>query len=164
MVGQIKGIPTRQRYYYVAIFVEQFSRLGFVHLKKTCLGEETLDAKIAVEGFARSLNVKVQHYHADNRRFCENMWVNNVKKEGQMISFCSVNAHFQNRVAERWIKDLSDWAWTSLLHAKERWSKAISVHLWPYAVWHQNDVYNATRKESKRASPIEIFSNMTVRP
>jgi hypothetical protein len=50
-----------------------------------------------------------------------------------------------------------------LLHAKERWGKAISVYLWPYAVGHRNDVYNATRKVSKRASPIEIFSNMTIR-
>jgi hypothetical protein len=110
MVGQIKGIPTRQRYQYFTVFVDQFIRLGFIHLQKTCSGEETLNAKMAFEGFARSLNMKVQHYHADNRQFCENLWMNNVKKEGQMISFCSVNAHFQTRVAERWIRDLSDGA------------------------------------------------------
>jgi hypothetical protein len=163
MVGQIKGIPTRQRYHYVTVFLDQFSGLSFVHLQKTCTSEETLDAKMAFEGYACSLNVKIQHYHADNGRFCENLWMNNIKKEGQTISFCGVNAHFQNGVAERRIRDLSDGARTSLLHAKERWGKAISVHLWPYAVRHRNDVYNATRKVSKRASPIEIFSNMTIR-
>jgi hypothetical protein len=164
MVGQIKGIPTQQRYHYVTIFVDQFSVLGFVHLQKTCSGEETLDAKMAFEGFAYSMNVRVQHYHTDNRQFCENLWMNNVKKEGQTIHFCSVNAHFQNRVAEQQIRDLSDGAQTLLLHAKERWSQAISAHLWPYTVRRRNNVYSATQKESKRASPLEIFSNTTIRP
>jgi hypothetical protein len=164
MVGQIEGIPTQQWYHYVTAFVDQFSGLSFVHLQKTSSGDETLDAKMAFEGFARSLNVQIQHYHADNRRFCENLWMSNVRKKGQTISFCGVNAHFQNRVAERRIRDLSDGAQTSLLHAKEWWSKAISVHLWPYAVQHQNEVYNTTRKESRQASPFEIFSNMTIRP
>jgi hypothetical protein len=75
-----------------------------------------------------------------------------------------VNAHFQNRVAEQQIRDLSDGARTSLLHAKERWNSAISVHLWPYTVRHRNDVYNSTSKGTQRASPIELFSNMTIIP
>jgi hypothetical protein len=161
VVGQIKGIPTRQRYHYVTVFVDQFSGLSFVHLQKTSSGEETLDA---FEGFAHSLNVSVQHYHADNRRFRENLWMANIKKEGQTISFCGVNAHFQNGAAEQRIRDLSDGARTSLLHAKERWSSEISVHLWPYAVRHRNDVYNSTSKGTQKASPIELFSNMTIRP
>jgi hypothetical protein len=164
VVGQIKGIPTRQRYHFVTVFVDQFSGLSFVHLQKTSSGEETLDTKMAFEGFACSLNVSIQHYHADNGRFCENLWMANVKKEGQTISFCGVNAHFQNGVVERRIRDLSDGTRTSLLHAKERWNSAISVHLWPYAVRHRNDVYNSTSKGTQRAYPIELFSNMTIRP
>jgi hypothetical protein len=57
----IKGIPTRQRYHFVTVFVDQFSGLSFTHLQKTSSGEETLDAKMAFEGFARSLNVGIQH-------------------------------------------------------------------------------------------------------
>jgi hypothetical protein len=45
LVGQIKGILTRQRYHYVTVFVDQFSGFSFVHLQKTSSGEETLDAK-----------------------------------------------------------------------------------------------------------------------
>jgi hypothetical protein len=119
LVGQIKGILTRQQYHYVTVFVDQFSGLSFVHLQKTSSGKETLDAKMAFEGFVQSMNVCVQHYHTNNGRFCENLWMANVKKEGQTISFCRVNAHFQNGVAERRIRDLSDGARTSLLHAKE---------------------------------------------
>jgi hypothetical protein len=51
MVGQIKGTPTRQRYHHVTVFVDQFSGLSFVHLQKTCTGEETLDVKMAFEMF-----------------------------------------------------------------------------------------------------------------
>jgi hypothetical protein len=97
MVGQIKGIPMRQCYHYVTVVVDQFSGLSFVHLQKTSSGEETLDAKMVFKGFACSLNVQIHHYHADNGRFCENLWMNNVRKEGQTISFCGVNVHFQNR-------------------------------------------------------------------
>jgi hypothetical protein len=154
MVGQNKGIPMRQRYHYVT--------LSFVHLQKTSSGEETLDAKWTFEGFACSLNVQIQHYHADNGRFCETLWMNNVKGKGQTISFCRVNSHFQNGVAKRRISNLSDGARTSFMQVKERWSKATSVHLWPYAVRHRND--NSTRKESNAASPIEIVWNMTIRP
>jgi hypothetical protein len=57
MVGQLKGIPARQR-------------MSFVHLQMTPSGEETLDAKMAFQGFVRSPNVQVQHHHADNGRFC----------------------------------------------------------------------------------------------
>jgi hypothetical protein len=42
---------------------------------------------MAFEGFARLMNVRVQHYHADNGRFCENLWMASVKKEVQTISF-----------------------------------------------------------------------------
>jgi hypothetical protein len=59
--GTDQGNPTRQRYHYVTVFVDQFSGLSFVHLQKTSSGEETLDTKMAFEGFARSLNVQIQH-------------------------------------------------------------------------------------------------------
>lgn len=87
-----------------------------------------------------------------------------MKKQEQTISFCGVNAHFENGVAERRIRELSDGARTSLIHAQSRWPKAISVHLWPFAVRHRKDVFNATRKANRPASPLEIFSNSTVRP
>jgi hypothetical protein len=76
----------------------------FRALTENSSGEETLDAKMAFEGFAQSMNVHVKHYHANNGRFCEKLWMTNVKKGGQTISFCGVNTHFQNGVAERQIR------------------------------------------------------------
>jgi hypothetical protein len=74
--GTHKGISTQQQYHYVTVFVDQFSGLSFVHLQK-----------MAFKGFACSLNVHIQHYHTDNRRFCENLWMANIKKDGQTIGF-----------------------------------------------------------------------------
>jgi hypothetical protein len=168
MVGQIKGIPTRHMYCCVTVFIDLFSRLSLIQLQKLLSsgegGEEMLHAKMAFKGFAHALNVHIQHCHADNRRFCKNWWLNNIKKENQTISFWGVNAHCQNRGAEHQIRDLPYRARTSLLHAKERWSKAISVHLGPHAVRHRNAVIKASQKISKRASPIELSLSTTIHP
>ena len=55
-------------------------------------------------------------------------------QRGQTISFCGVNAHHQNGLAEKAIRDLQEQGWKSLLHAKARWSQAIHTSLWPYAL------------------------------
>jgi hypothetical protein len=44
-----------------------------------------------------------------------------IKEAGQTITFCGVNAHFQNAVAERRIRALQDQARTMLIHAQHRW-------------------------------------------
>jgi hypothetical protein len=134
MVGQMNGIPTRR--------TVMPSGEG---------GEEMLHAKMAFKGDAYSLNVWIQHCHVQPQVLANN-------------SVVGVNAQFQNGVAERRIRDLSDRERTSLFHAKERGSKAISVCLWPYEVRHRNEVHKATQKISKRASPIEISLSTTIQP
>jgi hypothetical protein len=54
MVGQLKGVPTVPFCYCVRQPVQWVELHSF---KKTSLGEETLDAKMAFEGFTRLLNV-----------------------------------------------------------------------------------------------------------
>jgi Reverse transcriptase (RNA-dependent DNA polymerase) len=164
LVGQIKGWLTTQRYHVATIFVDHYSRLSFVHLQKSDTAEETLMAKHAFEGYARTMGVKVLHYHADNGRFCENVFMKDVTEQGQTISFCGVNAHFQSGVAERRIRELQDGARTSLIHAKHRWGSAIDSQLWPYALRHRNDVFNSTQKQGRKLSPLETFSNSKIRP
>jgi hypothetical protein len=110
LVGQMKGWPTTQRYQYATIFVDHYSRLSFVYIQKTDNAAETLMAKHSFEGYARTMGVKVQHYHANNRRFCENIYMKDVQAQGQTISFCGVNAHFQSGIAERRIRELQDGA------------------------------------------------------
>ena len=59
----------------------------------------------------------IQHYHADNGRFADNKFREAVAQKGQSLTFCGVNAHFQNGVAERRIRELQDHARTMLIHA-----------------------------------------------
>ena len=100
--------------------MDQASGLSYVHLQRTLTAKDTLESKKAFEAYARKHGIKIKHYHADNGRFAENMFMKDVKINGQTISFAGVNAHFQNGVAEKRIRDLQDKARTTLLHAKAR--------------------------------------------
>ncbi|KAI2498353.1 hypothetical protein MHU86_16164 [Fragilaria crotonensis] len=111
---------------------------------KSTNADETLEAKLAFERYASKFKVQVKSYQADNGRFAENKFMAAVKEAGQTITFCGVNAHFQNAVAERRIRTLQDQARTMLIHAQHRWPKAIDAHLWPYALRVANEIHNST--------------------
>ena len=83
----------------MTIFVDHYSDLSYIHAQKTTSAQETIEAKHAFERFAKSHGVMVKHYHADNGRFAEKRFMSEVANAGQTISFCGVNAHFQNGVA-----------------------------------------------------------------
>ncbi len=123
-------------------------------------------AKISFERYAERHRIKVQAFQADNGRFAETTFMQAIKDAGQTITFCGVNAHFQNGVAKRRIRSLQDHARTMLIHAQHRWPTAIDAHLWPYALRTANEVFNnaptTTRPDMK--SPIELFSKSPVRP
>jgi len=141
----MKGWLTKMRYRVSTIFVDHFSGLSYIHLQKSTNAEETVEAKIAFERFASKVNVTIKSYQADNGRFAENKFMEAVKEAGQTITFCGVNAHFKNAVAERRIsRTLQDQARTMLIHAQHRWPKAIDAHLWPYALRVANEVHNST--------------------
>jgi hypothetical protein len=166
-IGQMKGALTNKRYRFATVFVDHFSRLSYVHLQQTNSAIETLEAKRAFEKFASAHAVLIKHYHADNGRFADNLWLADIAHRGQSISFCGVNAHFQNGVAEKRIRDLQEAARTILLDAKSRWPKAISACLWPYALRHANHAHAQTPSRTKHhggRTPFEIFVNSTIRP
>jgi hypothetical protein len=73
------------------------------------------------ESFRGSHYISQSYYHADNGRFIERAFREHCKEKQQMISFSGVNAHFQNALAEKRIRDLQDSARTMLVHAKHRW-------------------------------------------
>ena len=79
----------------MTVFVDHFSNLSYVHAQKTTSAQETIESKHAFECFARSHGIQVKHYHADNGRFAEQKFTNDVAEKGQTISYCGVNAHFQ---------------------------------------------------------------------
>lgn len=143
LIGQLlSGFMTKQRYHYATIFVDHKTNLGYVHLQRTSNADETIQAKEAFESFARVRGVIVRHYHANNGRFSEKAWTNHCLQHGQTLSFCGVNAHHSNGIAEKRIRDLQEAARAALIHAKRRWPSAITTNLWPYALCTANHVHN----------------------
>ena len=163
-LAQLKGGLTKRRYGAATVFVDHASRLGYVHLQGRITSDETVQAKQAFEAYARSHGVTVKHYHADNGRFADNAFLKSVAESGQTISFCGVNAHFQNGIAEKRIRDLSEQARKQLLHAKARWPSAIEINLWPYALRNANDIRNTIPDKDDGSSPLERFCRSEVRP
>ena len=108
--------------------------------------------------------MSVRHYHADNGRFADNEFIKSVNSSGQMISYCGVNAHFQNGIAEKQIRDLQEQARKQLLHAKSRWPSAVELNLWPYALRNANELRNTLPDKEDGSSPIERFCQTNVSP
>jgi hypothetical protein len=139
-IGQNKGFFFRKHYKVATIFVDHFSRLSYVYLQEATKGVYTLAAKRSLEAYYASHVVKVQQYHAGNGRFAEHLFLNHFEKSGQKVSLCGVSAHFQNGIAEKRIKDLTERSRMSLLHAIHRWPSAVTINLCPYALRYINEV------------------------
>ena len=164
LIAQMVGFLTCQRYKYATVFVDQASRMGFVYLQKTCLAEETIEAKRAFEQYAENRGVKVQAYHADNGIFKAKKWVEECRQRKQDLTFAGVNAHHQNGIAERRIRELQETTRAMLIHATKRWPGVVTIHLWPYALRMANQAYNATPLNAhlNKQSPNKIFDNSAV--
>ena len=164
-ITQLKGKLTQQRYNYATGFVNQFSGYTFVYLQLYRItSEETVKAKHAFESVAEQRRVKILHYHADNGRFADNAFIADCIAQRQSLSYCGVDAHFQNGIAERHIRDLQEQTRTSMLYAMNKWKRMILICLWPYAMRHANDVANAMPRKGEDGSPLEKFTGVPVRP
>jgi hypothetical protein len=162
-IGQLKGKLTTRRYKYCTVFIDNFSRYKYIYLQSSLSSKESLEAKVAFEAHSRALGVMILNYHADNGRFVDNAWIQDIHKKQQTISYCGVNAHWQNGIAEKGIRDLREQARTSLLHTIDKWPAAIITQLWPYALCHAASVHNNLPKKDGR-SPLELSSNVDVAP
>ena len=163
-IAQLKGTLTQQRYKYATIFVDQFSGYNFVYLQKRVTSQETVMAKHAFERSAEQRGIEIKHYHADNGCFVDNAFILDCQTNRQGLSYCGVNAHFQNGIAERCIRDLQERTRTSMLYAMSKWRKMVLINLWTYAMKHANDVANATPRKGQELSPLELFSVVQIAP
>lgn len=138
LIAQMRGWLTKLRYRYVStVFVDHYSRCTYLQYHQSITGEETVKGKQAFEAKAKQLDVTISHYQTDNGRFTGKAFLADIIKQRQSISFCGVNAHFQNGVAKKRIRAFSDGGRTDIICAKQRWGKAVTANLWPYARRHQ---------------------------
>jgi hypothetical protein len=91
--------------------------------------------------------------HAENSRFAGNSFMNDVEKSGQTLSFCGVNAYFQNGIAEKIIRDLQDQTRKQLLRNKAIWPRAITNNTLVYTLRNTNHFINSLPDKIDRSSP-----------
>jgi hypothetical protein len=115
--AQLKEALSKKRYRCCTIFVDNYSRLRYVHLQVNNTAKETMKAKHAFKKYAAKHSVSIKHYHYHNGRFADNLFKQSCESNRQWLTFCGVNAHFQNGIAERAIRDLANSARKQLLHA-----------------------------------------------
>ena len=118
------------RYIGATVFCDHYSDFTYVHLMTKMDADATIKAKEAFERLASESGNVVGHYHADNGLFDTKAFKQSVRVACQTLSFCGVNAHHQNGVAERRIRDVTEGARTALLHAAHHWPKAVHASLW----------------------------------
>ncbi len=124
--------------------------------------EESVKAKRAFEQFAAEHGITIRHYHCDNGRFANNAFKQACQESNQQLTFCGVNAHFHNGIAERAIRNLSVSARKQLLHARQCWPEAVHVSLWPYALRSAALLHNALPVLEDGTSRLELFSSIRV--
>jgi hypothetical protein len=147
------------------IFVDNHSQLGHVHPQKDLTSNKTLRAKHAFDLYARERGVVVKHYYADSVKFVDNAWKNSLDKENQGITYCSINAHWQNGIVERRIRDLKEQTRTMLLYAEHHWPDAVTTSLWLYAMQTASHIFNdalTLKGAHKYKTPKEIFTGVRI--
>jgi hypothetical protein len=117
-------------------------------------------AKQAFDKFAAQHGVRILYYQCDNGQFADNAWKRSCEASRQGLTFCGVNAHFQNGIAERAIWDLLESACKQLLHAHARWPTAVHFVLWPYALCNAAPLHNILPVLEDGTSRLELFSSI----
>ena len=136
----------------------------YIFLQRTITSNETVQAKITFERYSEERGVHIRHYHADNGRFANKGFIDNCQLNNQRLTYCGVNAHFQNRIAKKRIRDLQEATRTSLLFALHKWLRMLSLHLWPYAMRTANEIMISTPTKNCDKSPQELFSGVDILP
>jgi len=129
LIPQMSGFLTHTRYWAATVFVNHVSEYNFVHFQKQQTNVETLQAKAAYKRHAAKSNVTIKKYHADNGRFANKAFKDEVQESNQTITYCGVCAHFQNGITKRMIRSLSEGGRTLLLRAQHQWSEVIKASL-----------------------------------
>ena len=129
----MSGFLTSKRIWGCTNFVDHASDFVYVHLMRDFTVDETLLAKRAYEKLLAQAGRSVKHYHADNGRFADNGFREDINAKDQKITFCGVGAHHQNGIIENKNKILTQGARTLLLHGMRMWPQMIDSMFWPFA-------------------------------
>jgi hypothetical protein len=86
------------------------------------------------------------------------------ERPSQSITFYGFNAHFQNGIAEKIIRDLQEPARKQLLHANAIWPAASNTNLWTHTFRNTQHMRNLLPDSNDGTCPSERFSGVEVAP
>jgi hypothetical protein len=103
-------------YFCGTLFVDHASEKLFNFCQYSTNANETISSKYRLESLARQEGITIKEYHADNSKFASNVFKGNCDSLHQRYLSSGVGAHHQNRIAERNIKMVAQWARANMLH------------------------------------------------
>ena len=159
-IMQSMGSVSADQYIGGCIFVDSMSSLVHVEHQLGFLAPETIRAKQNFEKMALDHGVLINEYRADNGTFKANEFVAHVREHSQKLSYCGVNAHHKNGVAERAVRTVSECARALMLYAACHWDSEVTSDLWPMAINYATYIYNHLPNE-KGIAPIDLFTEVT---
>jgi hypothetical protein len=160
--AKMKGKLTKKQYKCATVFIDHYSHLRFVHLQTNDSSVKTVAAKRAFKSFATKNGIKIQHYHSNSGKFSNNVFKQACHEQRQQLTFCGINAHFQNGIAKQAICNLLESAHKQLLHACACWPQAVHFALWPYALCNTTLLHNSLPVLEEGTSRLELFSSIRV--
>ena len=155
------GGMTSEKYVGGCIFVDSMSSFLHVEHQLGFSSSETIRAKQNFEKLALDFGVMIDLYKADNGIFKANAFVNHIREHNQKLSYCGVNAHHKNGVAERAIRTVSECARALMLHAAVHWKDSVTSELWPMAIDYAVYLYNHL-PNAQGIAPADLFTGTTV--
>ncbi len=108
----------------------------------------------------RQEKIKVKKYHLDYEIFATTAFKTHCESQQQEFSFSGVGAHHQNRVAERNIKTVAQWAHANMLHLALHWPAQANISFWPQAIEYSTWVFNQMPNAETGISPNKIWSSV----
>ena len=157
----LSGKNNRDKITCFTIYVDQVSHRIHIHFQSSTDAKQTLQGKHRLEKYGHKFNVNLKHFRADNGVFKSKDIMFDIEKQNQDISFCGVNAHHQNGVAERHIRTVVERGRTNFIHAATKWPKALPTDLWTFAVNYSVHQWNHTpRPDLGFMTPTEKFQGI----
>ena len=114
------GSPFTHCYKYCTFWVDHHSHFVYVTMHESKKAEELLHSKHEFKDFATTYGVSIKNIRADNGVYTAKMIFDSCLKKQQRLTFCTVGAHWQNGMAERFIGTIVQRARTILLHAMSK--------------------------------------------
>ena len=74
-IAHMKNVSNKQRYGTATFSSDHYIDLRYMHIQKILTYNETVQSKKSFESYIQKVSLNISHYHAQNGRFQDNMFV-----------------------------------------------------------------------------------------